>query len=34
MGIQRSPIAAFAPKSPAALAYRQLWADITERLWA
>ena len=34
MGIQRSPIAAFAPKSPAALAYRQLWADITERLGA
>ena len=34
MGIQRSPIAAFAPKSPAASAYRHLWADISARLWA
>ena len=34
MGIQRSPIAVFAPKSPAATAYRHLWADISARVWA
>jgi cellulose biosynthesis protein BcsQ len=33
MGVQRAPIASFAPKSPAASAYRQLWADIAARIW-
>jgi chromosome partitioning protein len=33
MGIQRAPVAAFAPKSPAAAAFRSLWADIAERIW-
>ena len=33
MGIHRSPIAAFAPHSPASAAYRQLWADIAARVW-
>ena len=34
MGIQRSPIAVFAPNSPAASAYRHLWGDISARVWA
>ena len=34
MGIQRSPIADFAPNSPATLAYRRLWADIAARIWS
>lgn len=33
MGIERAPVAAFAPRSPAALAYRNLWAEIAGRLW-
>jgi chromosome partitioning protein len=33
MGVQRSPVAAFAPNSRAASAYRQLWADIASRVW-
>ena len=33
MGTQRSPIAGFAPKSPAALAFRHLWNDIAVRVW-
>jgi cellulose biosynthesis protein BcsQ len=33
MGINRSPVAAFAPKSPAASAFGQLWADIAARIW-
>jgi len=33
MGLHRSPIAVFAPTSPAASAFRHLWADIAERTW-
>lgn len=33
MGIERSPVGAFAPDSPAARAFRQLWSDIAARLW-
>ena len=33
MGVHRSPIAVFAPTSPAASAFRHLWADIAERIW-
>lgn len=31
MGLERSPVARFAPRSPAAVAYRLLWAEIQER---
>jgi cellulose biosynthesis protein BcsQ len=34
MGVRRSPVAVFAPTSPAALAFRRLWADIAERIWS
>ena len=34
MGLRRSPVAVFAPTSPAALAFRRLWADIAERIWS
>jgi cellulose biosynthesis protein BcsQ len=33
MGIERAPVAVFAPTSTAAVAFRQLWADIAARLW-
>ena len=33
MGIERAPLAAFAPTSAAAAAFRRLWADIAERVW-
>lgn len=33
MGVARAPVAVFAPISPAAIAYRRLWADVTLRLW-
>jgi chromosome partitioning protein len=33
MGIQRSPVAVFAPRSPAALAFERLWGDIAARIW-
>ncbi len=33
MGIERAPVATFAPRSQSALAYRQLWVDIAGRLW-
>ncbi len=33
MGIERSPVAAFAPKSPAASAFARLWGDIAARVW-
>lgn len=32
MGIERQPVMAFAPKSKAALSYRQLWAEIYDKL--
>jgi len=34
MGIHRSPIADFAPNSPATMAYQRLWADIAARIWS
>jgi cellulose biosynthesis protein BcsQ len=33
MGVERSPIAVYAPSSPSALAFRHLWADVAARLW-
>ena len=33
MGIERAPIGSYSPKSVAAAAYRQLWADVAELLW-
>jgi chromosome partitioning protein len=33
MGVERAPIATYAPSSPAALAYRHLWSDVLARLW-
>ncbi len=33
MGIEREPVAAFSPKSAAAKAYQDLWAEINERVW-
>ena len=33
MGIERAPIAVFAPTSAAAMGFRQLWADIAARIW-
>jgi cellulose biosynthesis protein BcsQ len=32
MGIERQPVIAFAPKSKAALSYKQLWAEIYDKL--
>lgn len=34
MGIERAPVAVFAPRSQSALAYRELWAEVARRLWA
>ena len=33
MGVERAPVAAFAPASAAARAFRDLWAEIAGRLW-
>lgn len=33
MGIERAPVATFAPRTAAALAYRDLWAEVAGRLW-
>jgi chromosome partitioning protein len=33
MGVERAPVAAFAPSSAAATAFRHLWTDIAERIW-
>jgi cellulose biosynthesis protein BcsQ len=33
MGVERAPVAVYAPGSPSALAFRQLWADVAARLW-
>ena len=33
MGLERAPVAAYAPTSVAAVAYRNLWQDIATRLW-
>ena len=34
MGIERAPVAVFAPDTAAATAFRQLWAEIAARIWA
>ena len=34
MGVERAPVAAFAPTSAAATAFRQLWADIAAHVWS
>jgi cellulose biosynthesis protein BcsQ len=34
MGVERAPVAVFAPTSAAALAFRRLWADIAARIWS
>jgi cellulose biosynthesis protein BcsQ len=34
MGVERAPLAVYAPTSPAAAAFANLWAEIAERLWA
>jgi hypothetical protein len=34
MGIERAPLATYAPTSAAAAAFANLWGDIAERLWA
>lgn len=33
MGVERAPVAVFAPRTAAAAAYRLLWADIASRIW-
>ncbi len=33
MGVEKAPVAAFAPRTTAALAFADLWAEIAERLW-
>jgi cellulose biosynthesis protein BcsQ len=33
MGVHRMPLGAYAPQSPAAQAYRALWAEVNERLF-
>jgi len=33
MGIERAPVATFAPRTGAALAYHDLWAEVAERIW-
>lgn len=34
MGTERAPVAVFAPTSAAATAFRQLWAEISSRVWS
>jgi len=34
MGPERAPVATFAPSTPAARAFRRLWAEVAVRLWA
>ena len=34
MGLERAPLGTFAPRTAAALAYRDLWRDLAERLWS
>ena len=33
MGVARAPVATFAPSSPAAQAFRDLWVEVAGRLW-
>jgi cellulose biosynthesis protein BcsQ len=32
MAVRRAPVTAFAPRSPAAIAYNELWAEISDLL--
>jgi chromosome partitioning protein len=34
MGVERAPVALYAPTSAAASAFKQLWADIAANIWA
>jgi cellulose biosynthesis protein BcsQ len=34
MAVERAPVAVVSPRTDAALAYRQVWAEIAARLWA
>jgi cellulose biosynthesis protein BcsQ len=34
MGVERQPVGAFAPRTAAAIAYRDLWRDLADRLWS
>ncbi len=34
MGVERAPVAVFAPTRPATFAFRQLWGDIAARIWS
>lgn len=34
MGVERAPVASFAPTSAAAAAFRDLWTEIAARIWA
>jgi len=33
MGVERAPVATFAPRTTAAAAYHDLWAEVATRLW-
>jgi chromosome partitioning protein len=33
MGVERAPLATYAPTSPSAAAFANLWAEIAQRLW-
>ncbi|MGH9282171.1 MAG: ParA family protein [Acidimicrobiales bacterium] len=33
MGVERAPVAVFAPATAAARSYRELWAEVSARLW-
>lgn len=33
MGVERAPVAAYAPSSAAAVAFRSLWSEVAGRLW-
>jgi chromosome partitioning protein len=33
MGVERAPVAVYAPASPSAAAFRQLWSDIAAQIW-
>jgi chromosome partitioning protein len=34
MGVERAAVAVFAPTSPAATAFRDLWSEIAKRIWS
>lgn len=33
MGVEHAPVAVYAPTSPSATAFRQLWSEVAARLW-